>query len=197
MSSSLPSLNLSRQISREEYKEVERKLVTSPISPPKKYFRNPRNWYRPSNLYSNNQNTPNNANPHENIIAGNNSEVPFLQDTVGISEENNNFGTCIDYCTCMICVKAFYYVCIGELDETGTPLESPCFCTYPSKKCFKRWSLLGLISCFIPCLLCYPPATGCLHVWNKCKRKRKERKERIVYKVKWDKEGNIYSDLVS
>ena len=96
--------------------------------------------------------------------------------------------TAIDYCTCMLCVKSVYYVCVDEEDEYGSEITNPCYCSRPSKGCFTRWSLLGLLACFLPCLFCYPPAKGCLRVSERYEKRRKNKEERHWVKYSKNRE---------
>lgn len=96
---------------------------------------------------------------------------------------------CIDYCTCMLCVKSAYYVCCDADDDTGTEPYDPCFCSKPSWGCVKRWSCLGILSCFVPCMLCYPVAKGCVSRYEGCKR-TKDKAARKRFKIRFTKNGN-------
>ncbi len=80
---------------------------------------------------------------------------------------------CIDYCTCMFCVKSACYICKDSEDDTGDPDYNPCSCSPPSKLCMCRWGLLGLLACIIPCLFCYPVARACVSRQDQCRKKKK------------------------
>ncbi|XP_015360979.1 protein sprouty homolog 2-like [Marmota marmota marmota] len=70
----------------------------------------------------------------------------------------------IDYGTCVCCVQAVFYHCSD--DEEDDCSDNPCSCS-PSHYC-ARWSAMGLMSVFLPCLWCYPPAMGCLKLCQGC-----------------------------
>eukprot|EP00112_Aurelia_sp_Birch-Aquarium-sp1_P019545 Seg485.2 transcript_id=Seg485.2/GoldUCD/mRNA.D3Y31 product="Protein sprouty 2" protein_id=Seg485.2/GoldUCD/D3Y31 len=93
---------------------------------------------------------------------------------------------CIDYCTCMICVKSAYYVCCDAEDDTGTSTYDPCYCGKPSGGCLKRWGCLGLLACFVPCIVCYPVARGCVTRYEASKRK-KDKTKRGRFKIRFTK----------
>ena len=93
---------------------------------------------------------------------------------------------CIDYCTCMLCVKSVYYLCYDGEDDTGTKNYDPCFCSEPSWGCFKRWSCLSILSCFFPCLFCYPVAKTCVTRYEQCKRTR-DKAKRKRFKIRFTK----------
>lgn len=76
----------------------------------------------------------------------------------------------IDYCTCMMCVKGIFYHCTDEDDDT---VDNVCSCTGSKGSVLKRWTCLSLLACFMPCLFCYLPAKGCVHLCRKCKSKDK------------------------
>ncbi len=101
---------------------------------------------------------------------------------------NSSIEKCIDYCTCMFCVKSACYI-FDDQDDTGTPHYNPCYCSEPSKGCISRWSLLGLLTCFLPCLMCYPLARGCLVRHNRCKSKKyaKSKSKLHRYRIKFSK----------
>lgn len=92
---------------------------------------------------------------------------------------------CIDYCTCMLCVKSAHYICYDG-DDTGAESDDPCICSAPSRGCIKRWSCLGVLAFFFPCLLCYPVATGCVTRYERCKR-TKDKAGRKRFKIRFTK----------
>ncbi|NXG32219.1 SPY4 protein, partial [Dromaius novaehollandiae] len=73
--------------------------------------------------------------------------------------------TLVSYCTCMCLVRGVFYHCANEDDE-GTCADQPCSCAR-AHRC-ARWSFMGALSLLLPCLLCYPPAAGCLELAQRC-----------------------------
>ncbi|XP_069319787.1 protein sprouty homolog 3 [Eulemur rufifrons] len=69
----------------------------------------------------------------------------------------------LDYGTCLCCVKGLFYHC--STDDEDNCADEPCSCG-PSS-CFVRWAAMSLISLFLPCLCCYLPTRGCLHLCQK------------------------------
>lgn len=78
----------------------------------------------------------------------------------------------MEYCTCLCCVKGLFYHCTKDSYAEGSIAEKPCACTPVGKNCVKRWTCLGVCSIFLPCLLCYIPAKGCLNVGKNYKQHR-------------------------
>ncbi|XP_045071709.1 protein sprouty homolog 2-like [Coregonus clupeaformis] len=70
----------------------------------------------------------------------------------------------IDYGTCVCCVKGLFYHCSS--DDEDTCADKPFSCS--QSHCCVRWSAMGLLSLFLPCLLCYLPAKGCLAACQSC-----------------------------
>ncbi|KAL1021902.1 hypothetical protein UPYG_G00019510 [Umbra pygmaea] len=70
----------------------------------------------------------------------------------------------VDYGTCVCCVKGIFYHCSS--DDEDTCADKPFSCS--QSHCCVRWSAIGLLSVFLPCLLCYLPAKGCLGVCQSC-----------------------------
>ncbi|MBN3305849.1 protein sprouty homolog 2 [Amia ocellicauda] len=71
---------------------------------------------------------------------------------------------CVDYGTCVCCVKCLFYHCSN--DDEDNCADNPCSCS--QSNCCVRWSAMGLMSLFLPCLLCYLPAKGCLKLGQGC-----------------------------
>ncbi|XP_053559604.1 protein sprouty homolog 1 [Bombina bombina] len=71
----------------------------------------------------------------------------------------------VEYSTCMCLVKAFFYHCSND-DEGDSDADNPCSCT--RSHCCSRYLCMGVMSLFLPCLLCYPPAKGCLKLCRGC-----------------------------
>lgn len=79
--------------------------------------------------------------------------------------------TIIDYSSCLCCVKALYYHCskdheLEQEDDSISCADDPCSCS--SYRFFTRWSCLGVLSIFLPCLYCYWPMRGCVNLCGKC-----------------------------
>lgn len=122
-----------------------------------------------------------------NSVNSNSPAAAFIDfETQGTSPGNDKCRTarnCIDYCTCMLCVKSAYYICYDGEDDTGTETYDPCFCSNPSWSCFKRWGCLGILSCLFPCLFCYPVGRGCVTRYEH----RKRTKNNARYKIRFMK----------
>ncbi|KAM4809335.1 protein sprouty homolog 1 [Rhinophrynus dorsalis] len=71
----------------------------------------------------------------------------------------------VEYSTCMCLVKAAFYHCSND-DEGDSCADNPCSCT--QSHCCSRYLCMGAMSLFLPCLLCYPPAKGCLKLCRGC-----------------------------
>ncbi|XP_043913681.1 protein sprouty homolog 3 [Protopterus annectens] len=71
----------------------------------------------------------------------------------------------IDYATCLCCIKGLFYHC--STDDEDNCADEPCSCTHGGHYC-TRWAAMSLLSLFMPCLCCYPPAKGCLKLCHKC-----------------------------
>jgi len=70
--------------------------------------------------------------------------------------------TVVDALSCMWCVKAVLYHCAKDSEESiGNDLgdREPCGCTGAHRA--SRWTAMGLLSLFLPCLWCYLPLKGC------------------------------------
>lgn len=72
-------------------------------------------------------------------------------------ERQAEYNDLLDCCTCMCCVKALFYHCTHDDEDEGNLAEHPCSCKGPVSDCVGRWGIMGLISIFLPCLLCYLP----------------------------------------
>lgn len=70
----------------------------------------------------------------------------------------------LDYSTCVCCVKCLFYHCSSDDEDVCT--DKPCSCS--QSHCCVRWSAMGVLSVFMPCLLCYLPAKGCLSLTQCC-----------------------------
>lgn len=75
-------------------------------------------------------------------------------------EEEERRGDChdlLDCCTCMCCVKGFFYHCTKDTKDEGKIAEDPCSCQGSVNECMGRWGVMGIMSIFMPCLWCYLP----------------------------------------
>ncbi|KAB0403422.1 hypothetical protein E2I00_004445, partial [Balaenoptera physalus] len=71
----------------------------------------------------------------------------------------------VEYGTCMCLVKGIFYHCSND-DEGDSYSDNPCSCS--QSHCCSRYLCMGAMSLFLPCLLCYPPAKGCLKLCRGC-----------------------------
>ncbi|XP_042548953.1 protein sprouty homolog 1 [Dipodomys spectabilis] len=71
----------------------------------------------------------------------------------------------VEYGTCMCLVKGIFYHCSSD-DEGDSYSDHPCSCS--QSHCRSRFLCIGAMSLFLPCLLCYPPAMGCLKLFRGC-----------------------------
>ena len=76
-------------------------------------------------------------------------------------EREADYSDLLDCCTCMCCVKALFYHCTKDTKSEGHLAEHPCSCQGPVNECVCRWGVMGLVSIFLPCLLCYLPFEAC------------------------------------
>ncbi|AWO95661.1 putative protein sprouty -like 2 [Scophthalmus maximus] len=70
----------------------------------------------------------------------------------------------VEYGTCVCCVKALFYHCSS--DDEDTCADKPFSCT--QSHCCARWTAVSLLALLFPCLLCYLPAKGCVAVCQSC-----------------------------
>jgi len=66
----------------------------------------------------------------------------------------------LECCSCMCCVKAIFYHCTKNGDFERNWADQPCSCE-TGTDCGARWSILGMFSLFLPCLVCYPIIRAC------------------------------------
>lgn len=71
----------------------------------------------------------------------------------------------VEYGTCMCLVKGIFYHCSND-DDGGSYSDNPCSCS--QSHCCSRYLCMGALSLCLPCLLCYPPAKGCLKLCRGC-----------------------------
>ncbi|XP_052447765.1 protein sprouty homolog 2-like [Carassius gibelio] len=72
--------------------------------------------------------------------------------------------TTMDYVTCVCCVKGLFYHCSS--DDEDVCADKPFSCT--QSHCCMRWSAISVLAIFLPCLLCYLPAKGCVALCQAC-----------------------------
>lgn len=82
----------------------------------------------------------------------------------------SGFEKAIDCCSCMCCAKAVMYHCTKDSDGEGTMADHPCTCRGPRSDCLGRWGVMGILTMFMPCLLCYIPLEACNHCFKCIKR---------------------------
>ncbi|KAK6493903.1 protein sprouty-like protein 1 [Huso huso] len=71
----------------------------------------------------------------------------------------------VEYGTCMCLVKGIFYHCSND-DEGDSCADNPC--SLSQSHCCSRFMCMGLMSMVLPCLLCYPPAKGCVKMCQGC-----------------------------
>ncbi|XP_044540175.1 protein sprouty homolog 1 [Gracilinanus agilis] len=71
----------------------------------------------------------------------------------------------VEYGTCMCLVKGLFYHCSND-DEGDSCADHPCSCS--QAHCCSRYLCMGTLALCLPCLLCYPPAHGCLKLGRGC-----------------------------
>ena len=91
-------------------------------------------------------------------------------------ERRGDFMDLLDCCTCMCCVKGLFYHCTKDTKDEGAMEENPCSCEGPVSGCLARWGVMGLMSVFMPCLLCYLPFEAYFKC-DDCVRKMKHRNQ--------------------
>ncbi|XP_051993962.1 protein sprouty homolog 2-like [Xyrauchen texanus] len=72
--------------------------------------------------------------------------------------------TTMDYVTCVCCVKGLFYHCSS--DDEDVCADKPFSCS--QSHCCLRWSAISVLALFLPCLLCYLPAKGCVALCQTC-----------------------------
>ncbi|XP_032222707.2 protein sprouty [Nematostella vectensis] len=92
----------------------------------------------------------------------------------------------VDTATCMCCVKGALYHCTKDSDDEAFTTEDPCSCEQdlPRRTCVTRWMCIALCSIFLPCILCYFPARGCLQVCTCYRRQRIASSRRPKHRVR-------------
>ncbi|XP_072040548.1 uncharacterized protein [Amphiura filiformis] len=73
----------------------------------------------------------------------------------------------LEYCSCLVCVKTTFYHCTdSENEENYALVDDPCSCS--SDRCCLRWSVMGVMSVFMPCLWLYVPGRMCIFGCKRC-----------------------------
>lgn len=73
----------------------------------------------------------------------------------------------VEHGTCMCLVKGIFYHCSNDDDVEGDACaDHPC--SLSRSHCCSRFLCMGLMSVLLPCLLCYPPARGCVKACQDC-----------------------------
>ncbi|XP_060568088.1 sprouty-related, EVH1 domain-containing protein 2-like isoform X2 [Ruditapes philippinarum] len=73
-------------------------------------------------------------------------------------EAPDNVEKCIEIVTCVWCAKGLIYHCMSDADgEYG----HPCICDPSDESNCKKWTVLSVLSLFVPCLWCYWPLKAC------------------------------------
>ena len=92
----------------------------------------------------------------------NSEEKEFNENAVHIIEPMKSDRTqLVECCSCMCCVKATFYHCNKDGDFERNWAEEPCACETPGTEFVLRWGILGMLSLFMPCLVCYPIMKVC------------------------------------
>lgn len=91
------------------------------------------------------------------------------------TEQDNSRGSCqqapdrgdeiINKVTCMCCAEPILYHCFK--DENGQ-YGHPCICDSSDRKNCRKWTVLTVLSFFIPCLWCYVPLKMCHQCGKRC-----------------------------
>lgn len=74
--------------------------------------------------------------------------------------------SCVDYGSCLCCVKGLMYHCASRDGDDDTCADQPCSCG-PERR-VGRWLCLGLTSLLLPCLCCYWPLRGLASAAEAC-----------------------------
>ncbi|XP_043234016.1 protein sprouty-like [Amphibalanus amphitrite] len=75
--------------------------------------------------------------------------------------------TCVDFASCMCCVKAAAYHCAAS-DSGSAAADRPCSCTPSGAGCCLRWTTLLLLTALVPCLACYWPLRAAARLAQAC-----------------------------
>lgn len=74
--------------------------------------------------------------------------------------------SCVDYASCLCCVKGLMYHCATRDGDDDTCADDPCSCG-PHRR-IGRWACLGFTSLLLPCLCCYWPLKGVAAACESC-----------------------------
>lgn len=74
--------------------------------------------------------------------------------------------SCVDYASCLCCVKGLMYHCATRDGDDDTCADDPCSCG-PHRR-LGRWACLGFTSLLLPCLCCYWPLKGVAAACESC-----------------------------
>lgn len=72
---------------------------------------------------------------------------------------------CIECVTCVWCTKCLIYHCLSDADGE---FRHPCECDTTDDSNCKKWTVLTILSFFIPCLWCYFPLHACHRCGTAC-----------------------------
>jgi len=73
-------------------------------------------------------------------------------------EAPDSVQKCIEIITCVCCAKCLIYHCMSDADgEYG----HPCICDSSDESNCRKWTVLSVLSLFVPCLWCYWPLKAC------------------------------------
>ena len=75
--------------------------------------------------------------------------------------------TCVDFTSCMCCVKAAAYHCAAS-DSGSRAADRPCSCAPAGAGCCLRWTALLLLTALVPCLACYWPLRAAARLAQVC-----------------------------
>ncbi|KAJ8350100.1 hypothetical protein SKAU_G00252300 [Synaphobranchus kaupii] len=70
----------------------------------------------------------------------------------------------LEYATCVCCVKGLFYHCSSDDEDLCADRPFSCGPAHWGL----RWAAIAAATLFLPCLLCYPPAKGCLRMVQGC-----------------------------
>ena len=81
---------------------------------------------------------------------------------------------CVDYASCLCCVKALFYHCACDGDSDVTDgvdgevrcADRPCSCSAPRR--LGRWGCVASLTLLLPCLVCYWPLKGGVRCVEMC-----------------------------
>ena len=125
-----------------------------------------------------------NSNDHDQKLLNTSAEKKALKRKEKRTRLRHNVENAIEICTCFVCLRSAVYHAEDE-DDTDSLVDHPCSCEAPNPKCGARWCMIGLMVCFLPFLLCYPPLKTCLYIHDKRKRLKKAKKnEKKLAKMK-------------